>query len=408
MIPAAFDNNYPTNISFLTRGARICLLSCLLLLGLAGCSTISVRDITSIANDPSSAADIVRAKGIYYAANPEKLNADLKALKARIKEFRKQIDSVWGKEEHKQPSPKVYVKYTDRYYNRAFIDFESGEVIVETVAPDSQQRYLKKAIVTTLLTPEDPRQVDLYSDADPGKDGKPFLYKQILDHKLNPITVQLEAEQYAQYLIENSLRQVRIGKRSGLRVVFPLVNAHNQIRAYKYAELVQRYSRKYNVTKSLIYGVIKTESSFNPFAVSPASAYGLMQIVPSTAGRDVFERIKNKRGQPSPKDLYDPEYNIDIGTAYLKLLQEQYLVRIRDQNAQRYSVISAYNGGASNVFKTFSSNQTRALAKINLLAPEEVYRQLNQNHPIAESRRYLYKVTEAQKEFWRNEGFVEE
>lgn len=407
MIPTSSPGNNLANTPFLTRGVRICLLACLLLLSLAGCSTISVQDITSIANDPSSAADIVRAKSIYYAANPKKLSADIKALKARIKKFRKHIDSVWGKEEDKQPSPKVYVKYTDHYYNRAFIDFESSEVIVETVAPDSQQRYLKKAIVTTLLTPDDPRQVDLYSDADPGKDGKPFLYKQVLDQTQNPITLQLEAELYAQYLIENRVAQVEIGKRSGLRVVFPLVETHNQIRAFKYAELVQRYSRKYNVTESLIYGVIKTESSFNPFAVSQSFAYGLMQIVPGTAGRDVFERIKNKPGQPSPEDLYDPEYNIDIGTAYLKILQEQYLVRIRDKNAQRYSVISAYNGGASNVFKTFSSNQTRALARINLLKPDEVYRQLNQNHPIAESRRYLYKVTEAQKEFWRNDGFVE-
>jgi membrane-bound lytic murein transglycosylase C len=171
---------------------------------------------------------------------------------------------------------------------------------------------------------------------------------------------------------------------------------------------VQRYSRKYNVTESLIYGVIKTESSFNPFAVSHAPAYGLMQIVPSTAGRDVFERIKNIRGQPSPEDLYEPEFNIDIGTAYLKILQEQYLVKISDNNARRYSVISAYNGGAGNVFKTFSSDQTRALARINQLAPEEVYRQLNQNHPSPESRRYLSKVYEAQKEFWRNDGFVKQ
>lgn len=384
------------------------MLSCVLLLGLTSCGSISVQDIATIANDPSRAADIVKTKGRYYAANPEKLSADLRVLRARIKEFRKHIDGVWGKEEDKQPSPKVYVKYTDDYYNRAYIDFESSVVTVETVAPDSRQKYLKKAIITTLLTPDDPRQVDLYSDADPGKEGKPFLYQQVLDHKKQPIAGQIEAEQYAQYLIETRLSEVSIGKRRGLRVVFPLVETHDQIRAYKYAELVRRYARKYNVTESLIYGVIKTESSFNPFAVSQAPAYGLMQIVPSTAGRDVFERIKNIRGQPSPEDLYEPEFNINIGTAYLKILQDQYLAKINDKNAKRYSVISAYNGGAGNVFKTFSSNQTRALARINALTPAEVYRQLNQNHPIAESRRYLYKVSEAQKEFWRNDGFVKQ
>lgn len=383
-----------------------CLFAGLMLVFLAGCSSMSVQDWVSIANDPSSASDIVRNKGRYYAANPEKLGADLKALRARIKLFNQRIGKIWGKGNDKHPGPRDYVKYTDQYYNRAHIDFESSLVIVETVAPESQQQYLKRAIITTLLTPDDPRQVDLYSDADPGKEGRPFLYEQVLDHQENPVALLIEAERYAQYLIETGTNEVKIGERRGLRVVFPLVAAHNQIRAYQYADLVRRYSRKYNVTESLIYGVIKTESSFNPFAVSSAPAYGLMQIVPGTAGRDVYERIKNIRGQPSPKDLYEPEFNIDIGTGYLKLLQDQYLVKINNQNAKRYSVISAYNGGASNVFKTFSADQSRALVKINQLTPEEVYRRLNQNHPRQESRRYLYKVSEAQKEFWRNDGFV--
>ena len=383
-------------------------MSCLLPLLLTGCAGISIQDVEAISNDPSSAADIVREKGRYYAANPERLSADLEAFKARIKEFKKHIDRIWGRDDDIQPGPKVYVKYTDHYYNRAYIDFESSEVIVETVAPDSQQQYLKKAIVTTLLTPDDPRKVDLYSDANPGKGGKPFLYEQVLDHKQKPVALRLEAERYADYLIDNRLSQTDIGERTGLRVVFPLVPAHDQVRAYKYAGLVRRSSRKYNVTESLIYGVIKTESSFNPFAVSQAPAYGLMQIVPSSAGRDVFERIKDIQGQPSPQDLYDPEFNIDIGAAYLKILQDQYLVNIKDKNAKRYSVISAYNGGAGNVYRTFSGDRARAIARINQLAPEEVYRQLNQNHPKAESRRYLDKVSEAQKEFWRNDGFVKQ
>lgn len=126
-----------------------------------------------------------------------------------------------------------------------------------------------------------------------------------------------------------------------------------------------------------------------------------MQVVPSTAGRDVFEKIKKRPGQPSPQNLYKPEYNIDIGTAYLQILQQQYLVKIKDQNAKRYSVISAYNGGAGNVLKAFSSNRDQAVVKINQLSPSEVYQHLINKHPQQESRRYLVKVNEAQKEFWR-------
>lgn len=248
--------------------------------------------------------------------------------------------------------------------------------------------------------------MDLYSDSAPGESsGRPFLYEQVLDQDGKAIAWTWRAERYADYLIANKLQKVSIGKRSGLRVEFPLVPTHQQLRSYKYASLVRKYSGKYNVTESLIYSVIKTESSFNPFAVSHAPAYGLMQIVPTTAGRDVFEKIKKRPGQPDRDYLFNPENNIDTGTAYLKILQEQYLAGVRDQHSRRFSVISAYNGGAGNVLKTFSSNRNKALARINALSSNQVYEELVQRHPSQESRRYLVKVTDAQKEFWRNDGF---
>ena len=45
-----------------------------------------------------------------------------------------------------------------------------------------------------------------------------------------------------------------------------------------------------------------------------------MQVVPSTAGRDIFA-MKGKGGQPSARYLYDPANNIDAGVAYLWILQ---------------------------------------------------------------------------------------
>jgi len=388
------------------RSASLLLALGVLLGWLSGCNSVSYEEWIAVAEDPSRAGDLLERKSIYYATHPERLSADLKDFERRLKAFRRQIDALWGRDADSEAGPKDYVKYTDQYYNRAHVDFAAGEVIVETIAPDSQRRYLKKAIVTTLLTPDDSRQVDLFSEADPGAGGTPFLYKQVVDHLKQPVVNRQQAEGYASYLVENQAGKVIIGKRQGLRVVFPLVPSHDDIRAYKYADLVRQSSRKYNVTQSLIYGVIKTESSFNPFAVSHAPAYGLMQIVPSTAGRDVFERVKKIKGQPTPQDLFEPSYNIDMGTAYLKNLQDDYLASVKDSNARRYSVISAYNGGAGNVFRTFSADRNRALARINRLSAQEVFRQLNQNHPKLESRRYLVKVSEAQQQFWRNDGFV--
>lgn len=370
------------------------------------CNVNDIRRATVLVKDPAAgAAQVIESKGRQYALNPGQLPADLKAYKARLKKFVSLVSDIWGEDDATQAGPKDYVKYTDKYYNRAHINFETGTVTIETLAPDSQETYLKKAIVTTLLTPNDPRQVDLYTDATPKGEGKPFLYEQVLDNDGKSIQWQWRANKYAEYLIANKITKVKIGKRNGLKVVFPLVAKHKEVRAYKYASLVKKYSKKYNVNESLIYGIIKTESSFNPFAVSHAPAYGLMQIVPSTAGKDVFQKIKKRSGQPTPQNLYNPEYNIDIGTAYIQILQEQYLAKVKDQNAKRYTVISAYNGGAGNVLKTFSSNRDQAVVKINQLPPNEVYQQLTKKHPKQESRHYLVKVTEAQKEFWRNDGF---
>ena len=148
---------------------------------------------------------------------------------------------------------------------------------------------------------------------------------------------------------------------------------------------------------------MRTESSFNPYAISHANAYGLMQIIPSTAGRDVFDRVKNKPGQPSREYLFQPHQNIDVGTAYLSLLDTHYLSRIRDPLTRKYTVISAYNGGAGNVFRTFDSNRDRAIEKINNLQPAQVYWALTQRHPLSESRRYLEKVTDAERDFYRGD-----
>jgi len=380
----------------------------LLLVLITSCSSTDIRDIHAIARaeDPAKqATQILGNKGRYYAQHPQQLVADINAFKAKLEKFKGLISALWGEDDAQQSGPKDYVKYTDQYYNRAHINFETGTVTIETIAPDSQEVYLKKAIVTTLLTPDDPTQVDLYSDTTPESKGKPFLYEQVLDLDGKPIAWPWRANRYAEYLLKNKLTKVKLGQHNGLRVEFPLVATHLQLRAYKYAPLVQKYGNKYQVTESLIYAVIKTESSFNPFAISHAPAYGLMQIVPSTAGRDVFNKIKQRSGEPSPQYLYDPENNIDTGAAYLKILQERYLVKIKDHNALRYSVISAYNGGAGNVFKTFSSDRNKAVEKINQLSSIQVYQQLTNKHPSQESRRYLVKVNEAQQEFWENNGF---
>ena len=252
------------------------------------------------------------------------------------------------------------------------------------MAPDSQQTYLKKAIVTTLLTPDDPRQVDLYSDATPNGDGKPFLYEQVLDNDGKPIQWQWRANKYAEYLIANKLTIVKIGKRNGLRVIFPLVSKHKELRAYKYASLVQKYSKKYNVNESLIYGNHKNRKQFQSLCGKPCPGLWPDANCPQyRGGKDVFQKIKKRSGQPTTQEplrsgiqyryrhrLYPDTTGAIPGKG--KRPKRQALYRHLGLQRRRRHVL-----------KTFSSNREQAVVKINQLPANEVYQQLTNKHPQA-------------------------
>ena len=112
----------------------------------------------------------------------------------------------------------------------------------------------------------------------------------------------------------------------------------------KYEKIVEHYSDLYDIDKYLIYSIIKTESSFNPNAVSTKNAKGLMQVTDITAEWVNEElRIKNM-------DIFDPDTNIRVGTYYLKKLENQF-------DGSLTLMIAAYNGGSGNVRKWLKNPQ---------------------------------------------------
>ncbi|KLV06268.1 murein transglycosylase [Photobacterium aquae] len=330
---------------------------------------------------------------------PGQFTKDTVAFDQLMNSFSGQVKRYWGDDDALVASKRQYVKYTDGYQSRAHVDFERGVVIVETVAKTEPTAHLRQAIATTLLTPEDPAGVDLYSDSDIKLDGKPFLYGQILDQEGKPIEWSWRANRFAEYLVNAKVHTRNERYHKVWYVEIPMVADHADKRGYKYASIVRDAARRYGIAEDLIYAIIKTESSFNPYAVSHANAYGLMQVVPNTAGADVFKLVKNKPGKPSPEYLFDPARNIDIGTAYFYLLRNRYLKDVSNPTSLHYSMISAYNGGTGGVLKTFNADRKRAMNDLNRLQPNQVYWALTNKHPKAEARRYLQKVTAFQKEF---------
>lgn len=372
------------------------LLACAVLL--TGCAS-SPRAVLEAARsgDAERVARVVLRDELSRRGLPgDVAMGDFENLPVLIRAVSELLRERWGEPEPEVASEKRYVKYTNAYEARAIVDFEAGWLRVETIATEAPLDKLKDAIVTTLLTPRNMSIEDIFTDADPTPGNEPFLFGQILDQDNEPIRWQWRAERFADHLIANALQRSRHQDRPLHAVTAELIDGHLHLRQLEYADYVIAASRQYQLAPSVIYAVIEVESAFNPYAVSAANAYGLMQVVPATAGRDVYQRIKHLPGEPTRQQLFEPAFNIDVGSAYLHLLDDHYLGEIRHAESRRYTKIAAYNGGPGSVWRAFHDDRSRALDRINAMSPDQVYRQIVAAHPFGETRRYLEKVRAAE------------
>jgi soluble lytic murein transglycosylase-like protein len=108
-----------------------------------------------------------------------------------------------------------------------------------------------------------------------------------------------------------------------------------------YWDLVEPAARRRGLDPLLVAALIRQESLYDPEAVSPARAHGLMQLLPSTA-REVAAGLGGP--PPSGRALHDPAVNVELGTAYLARLLERY-------GGSRVKALAAYNAGEDAVAK---------------------------------------------------------
>jgi soluble lytic murein transglycosylase-like protein len=97
------------------------------------------------------------------------------------------------------------------------------------------------------------------------------------------------------------------------------------------AQLADAAADKYGLPRRLVRSVISAESDFQPRAVSPKGAIGLMQLMPATA-------------EALGADPRDPAQNVDAGTRYLRDLLEKY-------DGGLWHALAAYNAGPGAVDK---------------------------------------------------------
>jgi soluble lytic murein transglycosylase len=146
------------------------------------------------------------------------------------------------------------------------------------------------------------------------------------------------------------------------RVISELPRARIVMSDGELEPVIARHSRTHRLHPALIRAVIKTESDFDPLAVSRAGAIGLMQLMPQTAVR------------LEVRDSYNPDENIGGGTKYLRQLLDRF-------NGNLPLALAAYNAGE------------RAVERYQGLPP------------IPETRQYVQKVLRYYRTFLTNDRF---
>lgn len=125
------------------------------------------------------------------------------------------------------------------------------------------------------------------------------------------------------------------GKEIDKKMMYKPNTKKNQIRrvsAKKYEKQIQNASKKHGVDPYLVEAIINIESGFNPDAVSPKNAMGMMQLMPGTAE------------EYGVYDPFNPEANIDGGVRVLKDLMDYF-------NGNLELSLAAYNAGKGAVVK---------------------------------------------------------
>ena len=117
-----------------------------------------------------------------------------------------------------------------------------------------------------------------------------------------------------------------------------------------YDDLIADAAIRYKIPVNLVRAMMHAESAFNPNAISPVGASGLMQLMPETA-REMFV-----------KDIFDAKENIEGGVRYLRVLANEF-------DGDMVKMVAAYNAG-----------------------PEAVKRYNGGVPPYAETQAYVRKV----------------
>lgn len=316
----------------------------------------------------------------------DEFNQYKKQYEQAYKDYQQEIAQFWADPELSDQT--LWVDYDKNMNVKRAVDFDNNEIRISVqgdalsnFSPEDAEQEIRKALGLDIQSAYEKDPVLKQVTGDNAPDDQQSLLG------LNPDLAKQ---------INNKAKVQRTKGKKGdvLTIVAPLpANAMGK-RADNYLPLVKQAAKKWSVPASLVMAIMHTESSFNPMARSHIPAFGLMQIVPKSAGRDATKLVYGKERLLSGRELYKPAINIEMGAAYLHILDKKYLKGIKDPASRMHCVIAAYNTGAGNVARAFSGTTSvkKALPLINRLSAKQVYAHLRSNLKYQEARNYVKKV----------------
>ena len=345
-------------------------------------------------------------------------------FKKAVKAYRNELRAYWPDAEVSSKTRLVF--YSENLQQKQVIDFKSNEIQIttpsiyqgKTLDYREMQSHLKLTIQKLLsmnlqaAVSQDPINATMeqlsgirYAQ-DLGAMGKDLILGELFRDErpsikaVERMAAKLSKAAYIRYPAVASLNWAfTSNKRTSYIISLP--DSRTRTKATRYKSFIYDYAQKYSLPPSLVFAIIHAESHFNPLARSQAPAFGLMQIMPHTAGLDASHLIYKKQKVLSPSYLYNPQKNVQVGAAYFHILYYRYLKGVTDSKARLYCAIAAYNAGTSSVMKALTGRNSinKAVPSINNMSANDVLRKLLRHMPSSETRNYLQKVLNLQKTY---------
>ena len=308
--------------------------------------------------------------------------------------FKDAVEKKW--DSFRYSSNKTYVEYDENINSRGSVDFEKGKIEIEVLVDDnpSKTNKVKDSEAISKLK-EKLSQVITKDTFD-----KQILLKDQLKNKSGQYVNKNNISNFTQEKVKKqSLKIKKIKSKDGKKrlkysLKVNMLPSHLDKRVERYKDEIFKQSERFGIDPAIVFAIIHTESSFNPKARSHIPAYGLMQLVPKSGGRDAYNYIYKKDKLLTGTYLYEPSNNIELGCAYIKKLKDVYFKNIINDVSSDYCTISAYNTGPGNVAKAISGAMflKPSVSIVNKKTSQELFQILLDRLPFQETKNYLKKV----------------